>query len=87
MFGVTEWTFSEWIKRSPLLKETIDQARGSRLDKIEKTAFEKAMGLKPDITITTKEERIYNPATKQYEMVVVKKDTVVKQEANVRMLM
>ena len=42
------------------------------------------MGLKPDITITTKEERIYNPATKQYEMIVVKKDTVVKQEANVR---
>lgn len=87
MFGVSEWTFSEWIKRSPLLKETINEARGSRLDKIEKTAFEKAMGLKPDIIITTKEERIYNPATKQYEMVVVKKDTVVKQEANVRLLM
>lgn len=87
MFGVTGWTFSEWIGRAPLLKETIEQARGSRLDKIEKTAFEKAMGLKPDITITTKEERIYNPVTKQYEMVVVKKDTVVKQEANVRMLM
>ena len=87
MFGVSEWTFSEWIGRAPLLKETIDQARGSRLDKIEMTAFEKAMGLKPDITITTKEERRYNPATKQYEMIVVKKDTVVKQEANVRMLM
>ena len=46
MFGVSEWTFSEWIGRAPLLKETIDQARGSRLDKIEMTAFEKSNGIK-----------------------------------------